>query len=128
MWTRFGYERGFPRGCQFGDIDAALEFDGRSMLIEAKAFDGIGNPPPLSKGQRWNLEHEVSLGKTVFVLYGCGACNDPLFVVNMSTGERHDLRKHRKLARRQELKRLIDVAMGLREKEKELVMLEAKDL
>lgn len=113
MWTTFGYERGFPRGCGFGDLDAALEFDGKALVIEAKAFDGIGDPPPIPTGQRRNLEHEASLGKTALLLYGCGACNDPLYVVNIGTGKRYDLRRLPKLKRRAELKFLIDEAMGL---------------
>jgi hypothetical protein len=42
-WTRFGYEYGFPRGCQFSDIDAVVEFNGRMLFIEAKSYDGIGS-------------------------------------------------------------------------------------
>ena len=76
-WKRYGYEDGFPRGCGFTDIDAAIEFDGRRLVIEPKHHDGIGPMPYPDDGQRYFLRDEVRLGKTVIVLYGCGACNSP---------------------------------------------------
>ncbi len=44
-WSRGGYERGFPRGCQFTDVDAAIEFDNRGLVIEPKHYDGVGPLP-----------------------------------------------------------------------------------
>lgn len=113
-WSRGGYENGFPRGCQFTDVDAAVEFDGRALVIEAKHFDGIGMLPPLSEGQKRFLKDEASRGKTVFALWGCGPCNDPWAIKNIGTGEFHDWRTiPDKLERRQLLKQLIDQALGL---------------
>jgi hypothetical protein len=77
-WTAGGYEKGFPRGCQFTDVDAATEFDSQFLLIETKHHDGtgIGMEYP-DTGQLMALRAEVRLGKTVFILYGCGPCNSP---------------------------------------------------
>lgn len=113
-WTGYGYERGFPRGCQFTDVDAAIEFDGRSLNIEAVHWDGIGPPPRKGGGQRYFLIREAGIpGRTVFVLYGCACCNDPLFVENVGTGETFDLRGKDKQGRRDAFKDMIDCAMGL---------------
>jgi hypothetical protein len=113
-WTRFGYERGFPRGCQFTDIDAYLEFDGHRLAIENKQWDGVGDFPGLpAKGQLLALQDEARLGKRVFVLYGCGVCNDPYTVYDVGYNEWHDWVGESKVQRRMKLKRLIDQAMGL---------------
>ncbi len=117
-WTKHGYERGFPRGCQFTDVDAAIEFDGHRLIIEPKHFDGEGQFPPTPIGQRRYLEDEAALGKTVFVLFGCGACNDPYAVEYFSTPPEsgqtlYDWRGHDKPARRERLKRHIDWALGV---------------
>ncbi len=114
-WTKGGYERGFPRGCQFTDVDAAVEFDGRSLVMEAKHWDGQGPIPRLSEGQRLFLLDEVRRGKTALVVFGCGSCNDPWAVRSMNTGKLHDWRDIiTKEERRLRLKLLIDQAMGLR--------------
>jgi hypothetical protein len=116
-WKRYGYERGFPRGSGFTDIDAATEFDGRSLVIEPKHHDGIGVYAYPSPGQLGFLRDEVRRGKTAIVLYGCGACNNPhaVCVLGNSRSEDRwerwsgkDLRERRHL-----LKAEIDVAMGL---------------
>lgn len=118
-WTRGGYEKDFPRGCQFTDIDAAVEFDGYRLLIEPKHFDGEGELPELPPlGQLRFLRDEAKLGKAVFVLYGCGACNDPWGVRWISEpcppgGPEFDWRDLPKAERRARLKRHIDWALGL---------------
>lgn len=119
-WTKFGYEQGFPRGCQFTDVDAALEFDGRMLNIETKQYDGIGALPELPRvGQLRFLQNESSLGKTVLVLYGCGVCNDPYAVYDVGRREWFVWRDAAtgewmpKPERQARLKRHIDRAMGL---------------
>jgi hypothetical protein len=116
-WTSFGYERGFPRGCQITDVDAAVEFDGNSLLIEAKQYDGEGDLPDVGSGQRYFLRDEVKRGKTVFVLWGCGVCNDPYAVKQLGATAREDRfedwRGNPKAWRRAQLKRTIDQAMRL---------------
>ena len=122
-WTRGGYEDGFPRGCQITDLDAAVEFDGSRLVVETKQYDGVGDlpgngyPPGMGVGQLRFLRDEASLGKTVLVLYGCGACNDP-YVVFALAAERsddrfEDWRGLDKEQRRKSLKQEIDRAMGL---------------
>jgi len=76
-WERYGYQHGFPRNCQFTDIDAAIEFDGRRLIIEPKHHDGVGPMAYPPTGQLMYLRDEAALGKTVIVLYGCGCCNSP---------------------------------------------------
>jgi hypothetical protein len=116
-WTSFGYEGGFPRGCQFTDVDAATEFDGSRLLIEPKHHEGIGPCPYPKTGQLLFLRDEAKLGKTVFVLYGCAVCNDPHAIryigADRSQDEFVDWRGLGKESRRQLLKWHIDRAMGL---------------
>jgi hypothetical protein len=118
-WTRFGYEKGFPRGCQFTDVDAAVEFDGARLVIEPKHYDGVGPwPGHPDKGQMLFLQDEAALGKKVFVLWGCGACNDPYAILEIrpeGPGAFHDWRDQPKDQRRRNLKRQIDGALGLDE-------------
>src|SRR5690606_32150316 len=76
-WRRYGYEYGFPRGCGFTDVDATTEFDGRALVIEPKHHDGTEYMDYPPSGQLALLRDEVRRGKTVIVLYGCGACNNP---------------------------------------------------
>lgn len=120
-WTRSGYERNFPRGCQFTDIDAAVEFDGRRLEIEPKHYDGLGDLPRIPTGQRRFLQDEATLGKTVFVLYGCGPCNDPYAIEYISeppNGQRlYDWRGLDKVTRRLRLRAHIERAMNLIEGE-----------
>lgn len=117
-WTRYGYEHGFPRGCQFTDLDAAIEFDGRRLLIETKSWDGTGivpKPAPDS-GQLRFLRDEAGLSKTVLILYGCGACNDPYAIHQIfrrPPDRFEDWRGLEKEERRKLLKQEIDRAMGL---------------
>lgn len=117
-WSRYGYEKGFPRGCQFTDIDAAVEFDGRRLVIEPKHHDGttMGFPYP-DDGQLSFLRDEVRLGKAVIVLYGCGACNSPQAVRVLGHRKNEDRwedwRGFDIEERRKRLKREIDHAMGL---------------
>lgn len=117
-WTRFGYEQGFPRGCQFTDIDAVVEFDGRRLVIEPKHYEGLGPLPGKPEtGQSMLLRDEVRLGKTVLVLYGCGACDDP-YAIHVYGGRPAedrfvDWREFGKEERRRRLKRYIDWALGL---------------
>jgi hypothetical protein len=117
-WTRGGYERDFPRGCQFTDVDATTEFDGHRLVIEPKHYDGLGDLPGIPTGQRRYLQDEAGLGKVVFVLYGCGPCNDPHAIEYISDppvpGRRlYDWRGSDKQRRRKQLKKHIDVALGL---------------
>lgn len=127
-WTRYGYEKGFPRGCQFTDVDALVEFDGNRLMIEAKQWDGIGaRPPQLPTGQQLALGVEsADEGKTVFVLYGCASCDDPMWVTvkkrqtdpdrprYLLPDEQYDLRDMGgRTERRRALKLLIDQAMGV---------------
>jgi hypothetical protein len=121
-WTKSGYEDGFPRRSQFTDLDAAIEFDGRRLVIETKHHDGSpGRFEPPDTGQSLFLRDELSLGKTVFVLYGCGACNDPHGLriyggAKLQDDEVIDWRGLPKSERRRRFKRYIDWAMGLAEK------------
>jgi hypothetical protein len=124
-WTRFGYEKGFPDGCQFSDIDAATEFQraacGGRLVIEAKAYDGTGIIPSIydakDTGQRLLLRDEAKLGKAVLVVYGCGACNDPYAMHHLGPGRKadrfEDWRGYGKEERRKRLKHEIDRALGL---------------
>jgi hypothetical protein len=117
-WTRSGYEAGFPRKCQFTDLDAALEFDGHRLVIETKHYDGVGDlPGKPDDGQLRFLRDEASLGKTVLVLYGCGSCNDPHAMHELGTARAadrfEDWRGLGKPERRKRLKYEIDRAMGL---------------
>lgn len=116
-WTRFGYEAGFPRGCQFTDLDAAIEFDGNRLVIEPKHHDGFGSCDYPDTGQLLFLRDEAKLGKTVFVLYGCGACNDPQairYIGPVKAEDRWlDWRGLDKEQRRKLLKQEIDTAMRL---------------
>jgi hypothetical protein len=115
-WTRGGYERGFPRGCQFTDVDAAVEFDGRSLMIEAKHYDGVGElPHPPSQGQRLYLLDEVRRGKTVLVVYGCGPCDDPQALYDVGSNRLHDWRGLTKPQRRILFKYQINYAMGIQQ-------------
>lgn len=124
-WTRHGYEAGFPRGCQFTDVDATVEFDGRALVIEPKHYDGIGGlPNPYSNtGQMLYLRSEVKLGKAVLMLFGCGPCNDPYAVLEVGMSREGDT-PHiwrdpdsglwlPKSERRKRLKNLIDAGMGV---------------
>jgi hypothetical protein len=118
-WTRYGYEAGFPRGCQFTDVDAAVEFDGRGLVIEPKHHDGIGPCAYPDTGQLGFLRNEARLGKTVIVLYGCGACDSPQAIRVLGetrTDDRwEDWRGRDVLERRRLLKQEIDRAMALEE-------------
>jgi len=90
-WTSGGYEEGFPRGCQFTDVDGDIEFDGCRLELETKHWDGVGERPPLPlTGQLRKLQDAVSLGKSVLVLYGCGPCNDPRAVYDVGRNEWFD--------------------------------------
>ena len=75
-WTGFGYEKGFPRGCQFSDIDAITEFDGRTLVIEAKEFGGTGFLPDLPTGQVRLLRH-LAKHATVYVVFGIAQQDEP---------------------------------------------------
>lgn len=113
-WTKHGYEQNFPRGCQFTDVDATVEFDGRRLVIEGKHHDGSDKPlslPPL--GQLRSLQEEVAQGRTVLVLFGCGACNNPVALYDVGRKSWHDWRECSLGSRRQRLKNHIDRAMGL---------------
>lgn len=123
-WTKFGYERGFPRGCQFTDVDAAVEFDGRRLVLEAKQYDGIGElPAGPPYGQLLFLRDEAELGKTVLVVYGCGVCDDPYAIYDVGRREWFKFQNPdtglwlNKDQRRTFLKLHIDRAMGLRDEE-----------
>lgn len=119
-WHRLGYERAFPRGCGFTDIDAAVEFDGRFLLIETKQHDGDGSCEYPPAGQLSALRQEARLGKAVLVLYGCASCNNPQAVrrigpnPNRSSDAWLDWRHLPREERRRLLKAEIDNAMGLR--------------
>jgi hypothetical protein len=120
-WTAFGYEDGFPRNSQFTDVDSSVEFDDRRLVIECKGWDGDGIIPSIygdkSTGQRMHLRDEAKLGKTVFVLYGCGVCNDPYALHILGPSKHDDLfvdwRGLDRPERRKLLKRAIDEALGL---------------
>jgi len=112
-WTRFGYESNFPRGCQFTDVDATVEFDGHRLLIEAKHYDGLGGVEKPPMGQRMLLRDEARLGKTVLVVYGCGVCDDPYGVYDVGRDELRMWPGLDKRARRARLKAEINRAMGV---------------
>lgn len=117
-WTSGGYEAGFPRRCQFTDIDAAIEMDGRELIIEPKHHDGLGPMSYPDDGQLLFLRNEIRRGASVIVLYGCGPCNSPwgARVLGLRKERDHwldwrdipDVRKRRRL-----LKAEIDRALGL---------------
>jgi hypothetical protein len=118
-WKRFGYEQGFPRNCGFTDVDAATEFDGRRLVIEAKGYDGTGIIPKPEGGQLDLLRDEAGLGKTVFIVYGCGVCNDPYAIhqVYRRPPDRfEDWRGRDKEERRKLFKAEIDRAMGVNQR------------
>ena len=76
-WTGFGYEQGFPRGCQFSDIDAITEFDGRTLVIEAKEYGGPpALLPSLPTGQVRLLRH-LARHATVYVIFGIAQLDEP---------------------------------------------------
>lgn len=117
-WKKGGYEAGFPRSCGFTDVDAAIEFDGRALKIEAKHWDGLGIIPQVDPGQLRYLRDEARRGVTVLIVHGCGPCNDPWAVKRLQPGtadlEFFDWRSEpSKNERRSRLKHLIDEAMGL---------------
>lgn len=121
-WQRFGYEDGFLRGSGFSDLDAVVEFDGRRLLIEAKSYDPAApHPaniiPKPEGGQLRLLRDEAGLGKVVFVVYGCGVCNDPYAmhqIYRVHGDDRfEDWRGLDKEERRKKLKYEIDRALGL---------------
>lgn len=112
-WTSFGYEKNFPRGCQFTDIDAYTNFDGRSLSVETKQWDGIGKVPVIPTGQLRAYKDAAGQTDTVLIVWGCACCNDPLAILNVGTGEFADLRAHTKPERRQFLSASFDKAMGL---------------
>lgn len=117
-WSRHGYEKGFPRGCQFTDLDGAVEFNGQRLVIEPKHHDGLGPCNYPDTGQLLFLRDEVKLGKAVIVLYGCGPCNSPQAIrvlgTDRSSDRFEDWRRGRDLPeRRRLLKTEIDRALGL---------------
>jgi len=117
-WSRGGFEKGFPRGCQFTDVDASIEFDGQMLLVETKHHDGIGPCQYPDTGQLISLRAEVKLGKTVFVLYGCGPCNSPQALRILGARKEDDQFFDWRMIpsieeRRRLLKQRIDLAMGL---------------
>jgi hypothetical protein len=118
-WTKHGYEKGFPRGCQFTDLDAAVEFDGRRLKIETKSYDGTAIIPKPSGGQLYFLRDEAARdGSTVLIVYGCGVCNDPYAIhqINARPPDRfEDWRGRDKDIRQKLLKQEIDRALGLPE-------------
>jgi hypothetical protein len=117
-WTAGGYEKGFPRGSQFTDVDAAVEFDGQMLEIETKHHDGTGSCEYPKAGQLISLRKDVELGKTVFILYGCGPCNSPWALRILGLSREGDvfidwrgipsIEERRKL-----LKEQIDLAQGI---------------
>lgn len=121
-WTSAGFENGFPRGCQFTDVDASVEFNGRMLLVETKHHDGVGPCDYPDTGQLLSLRAEVKLGKTVFILYGCGPCSSPQALRILGASRDSDkwidwrgipsIEERRKLYKHQ-----IDIAMGLAEPE-----------
>lgn len=116
-WKRYGYEKNFPRGCGFTDVDAAIEFDGRHLVIETKDYDGEGIPGEVPIGQLQLLRADVRCGKAVLVLWGCACCNDPYILLRLGPDrpqdQRFDWRGEPREWRRAELKRHIDEAMGV---------------
>jgi hypothetical protein len=117
-WTRGGFEEGFPRNCQFTDVDASVEFDGRMLLVESKHHDGLGPCDYPDTGQLMALRKEVELGKTVFVLYGCGPCLSPqalrILGLRRADDQWFDWRDIPSIAeRRKALKYQINIAQGL---------------
>lgn len=116
-WTRHGYEKGFPNGSQFSDIDAAVEFDQRFLMIESKHHE-LGTPlPRFEGGQRYMYRKLVDRGVTVLVLFGDAPNNDPHAIRTLgktypqdrlTSFERFDIAD-----RQWRLKQAIDGAMGL---------------
>jgi hypothetical protein len=117
-WTGGGYEELFPRACAFTDIDAAVEFDGRSLLIEVKHHEGAGYLPAVPPGQlRW-LRHEAGIpGRKVFVLYGEAEADSPWVLRRIARDLDGDQwRDWRSLPieeRRRRLKTAVNWALGL---------------
>jgi hypothetical protein len=117
-WTRGGYETGLPRGCQFTDLDAVIEIDGRVLIIEAVHHASptdpvdLGGRPPM--GQRVALRRLAALDEDVrvFVLYGNAQANDPqaaLLLAPWPSGDRLlNWRPFPLVERRLRLRRLIE--------------------
>lgn len=113
-WTRYGYEHGFPRGCQFSDIDAVVEFNDRVLFIETKHYEGVGNLTRPARGQTLLAERLTRDPSTSYLLvYGCGCCNNPQAAWDAATGILHDWRTLELVERRRRLKAVIDAAMDL---------------
>jgi hypothetical protein len=117
-WSKSGYEQGFPRRCEFTDVDATVEFDGRRLVIETKHHDGGDYMDYPDMGQLLSLREEAKSGRTVFVLYGCGACDSPqgLRIIGATKADDQwlDWRGQALDQRRYNLKAWIDWAMGIR--------------
>lgn len=116
-WTSCGYELGFPRGCQFTDLDAAIEFDGHALNIETKHHDGTDAPLTSPRtGQMLFLRNEVRFGKTVIIVWGCGPCDSPqaaCILAPDAVDRLEDWRGRPLEERRKLLKYEIDKALGL---------------
>lgn len=116
-WGRHGYEKGFPRNSQFGDVDATVEFNGVRLTVETKGHDGTGPMDYPPAGQLMSLRDDVRRGVAVLVVYGCGVCNSPFGVrrlgIDKSADRWEDWRGFPLAERRRLLKYEIDRALGL---------------
>jgi hypothetical protein len=116
-WTAGGYEDGFPRRCQFTDIDAAIEFDGHALIMECKHHDGKDGFTYPKAGQLRFLRDEVKRGKSVLVVYGVARSNSPWGVWRIGPARKDDVlrdwRGEDLDLRRKLLKAEIDWALGL---------------
>lgn len=116
-WTSCGYEAGFTRNSQFGDLDAIVEFDGFILAIEAKHHDGNGPMDYPHAGQVAMLRTLVKLGASVIVLYGLATLNDPFGIRRLGATKNddrwEDWRGLPRASRRRLLKMEIDRALGL---------------
>lgn len=120
-WTANGYETGFPRGCQFSDLDAIIEFDGQSLVIEGKHHDGIDSCPYPPMGQLLMLRFlKRKLGRNghVFALYMDAEADSPWALRILGETKSADVWKDwRKIEsieeRRRLLKEQIDLALRL---------------
>lgn len=116
-WTSGGYEYGFTRKSQFGDLDAIIEFDGFILVIEAKHHDGTGPMEYPSAAQTAMLRTLVKLGAAVIVLYGLATLNDPYGIrrlgITKADDRWEDWRGLPRRPRQRLLKIEIDRALGI---------------
>lgn len=120
-WTSLGYEHGFPRRCQFSDVDAVTEFDGRILMIESKYNDGVDAPSYPDVGQvRLLRRFRKMFGDDgdVFIVYGDAEADEPWALRILGMERSQDLFEDWRTTpnaetRRERFKAWIDWSLGI---------------